>query len=104
MAILLWKMLILLVLGGEESTGRVAMKHLIGADFFTAELPLCVREARHGALDSHQHEFFELVYVLDGCGLHRIGANNYPIHAGDVYVISPDEPHAYHPVHGSQLR
>jgi AraC-like DNA-binding protein len=80
------------------------MKHLMGADFFTADLPLSVHEARHGAITPHQHEFFELVYVLSGSGVHCIGTTNYPIHAGDVYVISPDEPHAYHPVDGSELR
>lgn len=80
------------------------MKHLLSADFFTAELPLHVVEARHGAITPHRHEFFELVYVLEGRGLHRIGAAAYPIRSGDVYVISPHEPHAYYPENGDVLR
>ena len=47
-------------------------------------------------MTAHRHEFFELVYLSDGRGTHRIGEERYPIQTGDVYVISPDEPHAYH--------
>ncbi len=80
------------------------MRHLLSAEFFTAELPLHVVEARHGAVTAHRHEFFELVYVMQGRGIHRIGAATYPIQAGDVYVISPDEPHAYYPANDEELR
>lgn len=80
------------------------MKHLLSAEFFRAELPLHVAEARHGAVTPHRHEFFELVYVLEGRGIHHIDATAYPIRTGDVYVISPDEPHAYHPAGDGVLR
>ena len=80
------------------------MTHLLSADFFTADFPLYVAEMRHGMIDSHCHEFFEMVYLKSGRGEHRIGATSYPIQAGDVYVISPDEPHAYYPVDGAEVR
>src|SRR5262249_13952268 len=53
---------------------------------------------------AHRHEFFELVYLISGRGTHWIGTAGYPIQAGDVYVISPDEPHAYHPAAGTEVR
>ncbi len=80
------------------------MMHLLSADFFTADFPLYVAEVRHGPVRAHQHEFFELIYLISGRGLHRIGNKSYPIQAGDVYVISPDEPHAYFPAEGNEVR
>ena len=80
------------------------MTHLLSADFFTDDFPLHIAEARHGTIKPHRHEFFELVYLISGRGLHRIGTRSYPIQAGDVYVISPDEPHAYYPLDGEQVR
>jgi AraC-like DNA-binding protein len=79
------------------------MTHLLSADFFTVDFPLYVAEMRHGMIDSHCHEFFELVYLKSGRGEHCIGGASYPIQAGDVYVISPDEPHAYYPVDGADV-
>jgi len=80
------------------------MQHLLSANFFCEAFPLYVAEARHGAVETHRHDFFELVYVISGAGMHRIGCCTYPIHTGDVYVISPDEPHAYYPIDNGELR
>lgn len=80
------------------------MQHLLSTDFFRESFPLYVVEARHGSVETHRHDFFELVYVISGAGMHRIDNNTYPIHTGDVYVISPDEPHAYYPVDNGELR
>jgi AraC-like DNA-binding protein len=80
------------------------MTHLLSADFFTADFPLHIVEVQHGPVTAHQHEFFELVYLIKGRGLHRIGDTSYPIQTGDVYVISPDEPHAYFPLEGDEVR
>lgn len=80
------------------------MKHLLSADFFTSEFPLYIAETRHGTVATHCHDFFELVYLISGRGTHWIGTNSYPIQAGDVYVISPNEPHAYAPLNGEEVR
>ncbi len=42
--------------------------------------------------------------MLEGRGVHRIATAAYPIRSGDVYVISPHEPHAYHPEDDGVLR
>ncbi len=79
------------------------MSHLLSADFFTSSFPLHIARMRHGAIEMHGHEFYELVYLSAGRGAHCIGTASYPIQAGDVYVISPDEPHAYYPADGTKL-
>ena len=80
------------------------MNHLLNDDFFSGDFPLHVVETQHGAIETHSHEFFELVYLISGRGTHRIGAASYPIHSGDVYMISPHEPHAYYPMEGEKVR
>lgn len=64
-------------------------------------LPLAMKPAIHsGSEDPHTHDFFELVYVRRGGGIHRIHGRPYPIIAGDVYLMQPGEPHVYTVDHG----
>jgi AraC family L-rhamnose operon regulatory protein RhaS len=78
--------------------------HRLGRDSLRGSFPLYVAEARHGPVAAHCHEFFELVYLRAGRGTHRIGEACYPIQTGDVYVISPGEPHAYHTLDDGEMR
>lgn len=57
----------------------------------------------HNRLEEHRHEYIEMVYVVHGEGRHRIGDEQYDIHAGDVYMVLPEEPHSYPDVHSSDL-
>ena len=43
----------------------------------------------------HSHDFFELVYVRKGSGLHRHNRKKYPITKGDCFIILPGEDHTY---------
>ncbi len=43
----------------------------------------------------HQHDFYELVYVRKGNGLHGHNHRKYPIFKGDVFIIPPDDRHTY---------
>jgi AraC family L-rhamnose operon regulatory protein RhaS len=63
-----------------------------------------VIDARHGTVGAHCHEFFELVYLRAGRGTHRIGEAHYPIQTGDIYAISPGEPHAYTTLDDGEMR
>ncbi len=78
--------------------------HRIGRDFLGGGFPLYVIDARHGTTDAHYHEFFELVYLRAGRGTHWIGDARYPIQTGDIYAISPGEPHAYHTLDDGEMR
>lgn len=44
----------------------------------------------------HGHDFVELVYVIEGEGEHVCDGESYQLFAGDVFIINPDEQHAYH--------
>jgi len=51
----------------------------------------------------HRHQFSELVIVTGGSGLHIIRGNEFPISAGDVFVISDNAPHEYSEMNGLAL-
>lgn len=63
---------------------------------FQDGLPLEIMHIeRHGDLGLHTHQFSELVIVLKGSGLHMTPAGDYPITAGDVFVLHGDQAHGY---------
>ena len=43
----------------------------------------------------HAHEFHELVIITSGSGRHLTQQEDWPIAAGDVFVIKGDQAHAY---------
>lgn len=46
-------------------------------------------------IGEHQHEFSELVIITGGYGIHTTGGMEYPILAGDVFVLSGSTAHGY---------
>lgn len=50
---------------------------------------------RHGNTRLHTHDFSELVLVLHGTGVHISPAGDYPIGAGDVFVLHGNQAHGY---------
>ncbi len=64
--------------------------------FFTDDMPLHVMPvAHHGDTLPHTHAFSELVIVTQGTGVHISPAGDYPINAGDVFVLHGDQAHGY---------
>lgn len=52
------------------------------------------------ALDSatqltHKHNFFQIVYILEGTGFQIINGNRYPFKKGDIFLITPSDHHSY---------
>ncbi|MCQ6558413.1 AraC family transcriptional regulator [Paenibacillus mendelii] len=47
------------------------------------------------SIESHSHEFVELVFVVEGKGEHEYNHHFSPITEGDVYMISPQTTHGY---------
>jgi AraC-like DNA-binding protein len=76
-----------------------------GAHYFGDEgYPIAVRviyEARrpHHAHDLtevlHYHDFAELVIVVKGCGVQHIDGRDYPVSAGDVFLLQGRQQHAF---------
>ncbi len=81
------------------------MQRLRVADFFPVpELAVAVTlEPAQQALALHRHEFAELVVVDAGAGSHLTPQGSYPIAAGDVFFIPPEQPHGYADVRGLGL-
>ncbi len=60
------------------------------------ELPLAILYSTHrGQMPAHAHDFYELVYVRRGRGIHHIDNRSYPIIAGDFYLMRPNDSHRY---------
>lgn len=44
---------------------------------------------------THQHNFFELVYILDGTGVQVINQNTFRYSAGHMFLLTPEDTHAF---------
>jgi AraC-like DNA-binding protein len=51
----------------------------------------------------HSHGFDELVIILKGTAMHVIDEQEFPVKAGDVFVIAPNHEHQYQEMHGLAL-
>ena len=67
------------------------------SEWFSDEsFPLRVqRREPIGPIGVHAHEFSEIVLVTSGSGIHLVGDEQWPLSAGDTYVINVEEPHGY---------
>jgi AraC family L-rhamnose operon regulatory protein RhaS len=43
----------------------------------------------------HRHNFFQVIYVLEGTGIQVINKNRYPFEKGDLFLITPEDAHSY---------
>ena len=43
----------------------------------------------------HSHNFYELIAVVSGSGIHEINDQSYPLHPGSVFLLSPKDCHRY---------
>jgi AraC-like DNA-binding protein len=55
----------------------------------------CSHHPNHGDAPLHSHQFHELVIVLTGNGRHRTEKEEYPIQAGDTFLIRGNMKHGY---------
>lgn len=44
---------------------------------------------------THKHNFFQIVYVLEGTGIQVINGNRYAFAKGDIFLITPEDTHSY---------
>ena len=64
--------------------------------FADKSFPLaCMRIEDHAASPIHTHEFHELVVILTGHGRHVTDQEEYPIDAGDVFLVRGNMAHGY---------
>jgi AraC family transcriptional regulator, L-rhamnose operon transcriptional activator RhaR len=46
----------------------------------------------------HRHDFIEIVQVISGRGLHRVGQAEYETAPGDLFIINHNVPHGFFPL------
>ncbi|CAG7597870.1 HTH-type transcriptional activator RhaR [Paenibacillus solanacearum] len=71
-----------------------------------AAFPFWIRRYFHDHANTpsaHRHDFIELVYIVYGEAEHVFEGECYNIRAGDVFIINPDEVHAYRIEPGKRL-
>ena len=44
---------------------------------------------------THSHHFIELVYIISGSALHKVGNISYPVRKGDIVMIDYNIPHSF---------
>lgn len=81
------------------------MQRLRVADyFFVPEIPMAVHAMPgQSAMPLHRHEFAELTLITAGSAAHVTAQGRYPITAGDVFYIPPEQPHGFADVRGLSL-
>ena len=55
------------------------------------------------SFEFHTHDFSELAIILGGTAIHITDAGEYPIAAGDVFVLNPDMAHGFHQCEGLHI-
>ena len=51
----------------------------------------------------HDHDFDEIVIVLDGSAVQYINSESYPVSAGDVYIVKSDSVHYFSDQHNFKV-
>ena len=46
-------------------------------------------------IQEHQHNFFELVFILSGTGNQCINQNKFAYQAGHLFLITPEDCHSF---------
>jgi AraC-like DNA-binding protein len=76
----------------------------IADHFFVPELPVAVYAMQDQlAMALHRHEFAELTIITAGSASHVTAQGRYPIAAGDVFFVPPEQPHGYAKARGLSL-
>lgn len=65
-------------------------------------LAVCIRDPQP-EFPVHSHQFYELVFITRGSGLHKTGSHRFSVSAGDVFVIPKNQEHEYRNVQDLSL-
>lgn len=61
------------------------------------------RQPSQADVGQHQHAFYEVVWIVEGTGVHVTGNFSHRIGAGDVLVLDPQRSHGYEQTDGLHL-
>lgn len=71
----------------------------LGRDAFsvTASVPRIFRHELRKPVDVHWHEFYELLFVVDGEGHHAVNGQHHAMAAGSAFLLTPADFHGIVP-------
>jgi len=46
-------------------------------------------------LPTHNHTYYEIIYIMKGKGIHQLNNNLIPYQTGDLFVLAPDDIHYF---------
>ena len=73
------------------SCGTIRLEHYLRA----GDPPIVVLKQRQESVNTHTHDFYELVYIADGYCLHDTDGRMTLLMAGDIFIIPPGKKHRY---------
>ncbi|MGF6845008.1 AraC-like DNA-binding protein [Chitinophaga sp. W3I9] len=53
------------------------------------------RECTECPIDPHKHNFFELVYIVEGSGMQCVNKNQLPYSPGKLFLVMPQDCHSF---------
>jgi len=62
---------------------------------FFQDIEITVRDIQSSLYPQHHHHYFELLYILEGTGIHTINDNNYPYSPGNLFLLTPEDSHGF---------
>ena len=78
--------------------GSDSINQTFGRSIFNYNTPILINSNHHNDVDElgyHTHDFFELVYIIDGSALHKTPTQTNEISQGDYFIININTPHKY---------
>ena len=79
---------------------KIDGEHVFGEKGFPLDVSTW---AQHGNYPLHTHSFSEIAIILEGSGTTNVDGQLFHFHAGDVFVLHGDRPHAYLNTHNVTL-
>jgi AraC family L-rhamnose operon regulatory protein RhaS len=59
------------------------------------DIEVILRDIQSSVFPPHRHHYFELLYILDGDGIHTINGNHYPYGKGNLFLLTPEDIHSF---------
>ena len=59
------------------------------------DISISVKNMQSNSSDLHKHHYFELIYIMDGAGVHNINGNHFKFQKGDAFLLTPEDAHTF---------
>jgi AraC-like DNA-binding protein len=59
------------------------------------DIEITLREIHSSVSPIHRHHYFELLYIIEGKGIHTINDNHYQYQKGNLYLLTPEDTHTF---------